>query len=70
MFLDVDEPVIHLISEDLYQEVNAYEAMSLEEDKASKLLSGTVYPAEYPIPFLDERRKMLYNSIHSLVSEG
>ena len=70
MLLDIDEPVIHLISEDLYQEVNAYEAMSLEEDKASKLLSGTVYPSEYPIPFLDEHRKMLYNSIHSLVSEG
>lgn len=70
MLLDVDEPVIHLISEDLYQEVNAYEAMSLEVDKASRLLSGTVYPAKYPIPFLDEHRKMLYNSIHSLVSGG
>lgn len=70
MFLDVDEPVVHLVSKALYREVNAYEAMSLEADKASKLLSGTVYPAEHPIPFLDEHRKMLYNSIHSLVSEG
>lgn len=70
MFLDVDEPVIHLISEDLHQEVCTYEDMSREVVKASKLLSGTVYPSEYPIPFLDERRKMLYNSINSLASEG
>ena len=70
MFLDIDEPVIHLVSEDLHQEVCTYVDMSREADKASKLLSGTVYAAEYPTPFLDEHRKMLYNSIHSLVSRG
>ena len=70
MLLGVDEPVIHLISKDLYQEVNAYEAMSLEVDKASRILSGTVYPSEYPIPLLDERRELLYNLVNSLISEG
>lgn len=70
MFLDIDEPVIHLISEDLHQKVCTYEDMSREVVKVSKLLSGTVYPSEYPTPFLDEHRKMLYNSIHSLVSGG
>lgn len=70
MFLDVDEPVLHLISESLYQEVNTYEAMSLEVDKASRILSGTVYPSEYPIPLLDGRRELLYNLVNSLISEG
>ena len=70
MFLDIDEPVIHLISEDLHQEVCTYVDMSREVVKVSRLLSGTVYSAKYPIPLLDERRKMLYNSINSLVSEG
>ena len=70
MLLDVDAPVIHLISESLYLEVNTYEAMCLEVEKAGRLLSSTGYPLEYLAPFLDERREMLYNSIHSLVSEG
>lgn len=69
MLLDVDAPVIHLISESLYLEVNTYEAMCLEVEKAGRLLSSTGYPLEYLAPFLDERREMLYNSIHSLVSE-
>lgn len=70
MLLDVDEPVLHLISESLYREVNTYEAMSLEAGKAGRLLSSTGYPLEYLAPFLDEQRSVLYDLIDSLVSEG
>lgn len=68
IFLDVNEPVLCVVSESLYQEVNTYEAMSLELDKASSLLSSTGYSLEYLAPFLGEQRSVLYDLIDYLVS--